>query len=63
MLTLVVHINFRNICFRSCHQLRKYVYNESFQIYVICACAYIVYVHALYIFFRVCWIVSLTLRT
>ena len=32
-LALIVHTNFRKINFRSRHQLRKYFYNENFQIY------------------------------
>ena len=32
-LALIVHANFCKINFRSCHRLRKYFYNENFQIY------------------------------
>ena len=32
-LALIVHANFRKINFRSRHRLRKYFYNEHFQIY------------------------------
>ena len=32
-LALIVRTNFHKINFRSCHRLRKYSYNENFQIY------------------------------
>ena len=35
-LALIVHANFRKINFRSRHRLRKYFYNENFQIYGNC---------------------------
>ena len=31
--SLIVHVNFRKINFRSRHRLQKYFYNENFQIY------------------------------